>query len=221
MQAVSSDHPPGGVCLITGDLTRYGQAMRSCMWVKVPPGSTAPWMMGTLVGHNINVALQAVMDNPAMQWAWLMGDDHTFAPDILLRLLDRDVDCIVPLCLNRKPPFDPTVAGRGAMKSLRDMPSSGLYELSDGEVCGDAGMLVKRHVLEAIGAPWHDLNKSGSHNAEDREFVSRVKAAGFRVHVDCDNVIGHMAPVEFWPVNKDGKWEVRLVCSQQYVCDLG
>lgn len=223
MQGVQTRHPPGGICIVSGELTRYGQAMRSIMGLQVPPGSASPWMMGVLVGHNINQALKAMMDRPELQWAWLMGDDHTFPPDLLLKLLDREVDVIAPMCLNRSPPMDPTVVDGdlGRLVYLEDMPTSGLYKLGPKQVCGDAGLLVRRHVLEKIGYPWHQLKKSGGHNAEDREFIDRVKEAGFDVWVDCDNVIGHMAAIEFIPVIVDGHWEVQIRCATKLVCNLG
>lgn len=226
MQAVSTTHKPGGIAMITGELTRYGQSMQCFGRLRVPPGSAVPWIMGVLVAHNINTAFQVVMDNPALEWAWLMGDDHTFPPDILIKLLDRDVDVIVPLCLNRAPPFDPTIIefkdGQGRLKHVEELPmEGGLYKLQEGEVCGDAGLLVRRHVLEAIGAPWHKLKKSGGHNAEDREFIERVKAAGFDVYVDLDNPIGHIAPVEYLPVRKESGWEIRMMCGGRHVADLG
>lgn len=225
MQAVPSRHGPGGVCLITGELTRYGKAMQSCMGLKMPPGSALSWMMGVLVAHNINEAIKGVMANPKLEWVWLMGDDHTFPPDVLLNLLDREVDVVAPLCLNRAPPMDPVIIDMGAspprLRYLEDMPASGLYKLGPNEVCGDAGLLVRRHILEKIGYPWHQLKKSGGHNAEDREFIARVKDAGFDVYVDLDNPIGHIAAVEFIPVKVGDHWEVRINCGGSHVCDLG
>lgn len=214
MQAVQSNHPPGGVCMITGEQLRFAHAAQCLALLRVPGPSALAWPTGVLVATNINLAFKSIMDNPSLQWAWLMGDDHTYAPDILLKLLDRNVDVIVPLCLNRAPPIEPTiiekVEGGKRLKPLSSLPTSGLYRLKDDEVCGDAGMLVRRHVLEAIGHPWHRDLKSGSHDAEDREFVDRIKAHGFGVHVDMDNVIGHIAPTELLPVKVKGEWQVRV-----------
>lgn len=228
MQGVKSHHPPGGVCMISGELTRFGQSMQAWTRLQVPAGSASPWIMGTLVGNNINSAFRSIMAAPSLEWAWLMGDDHTYEPDILLNLLDRQVDVIVPLCLNRSVPFDPTIieADKNGnpvrLKHLEDLgTSSGLYRLGPHETCGDAGILVRRHVLEKIGDPWHRLLKSGSHNAEDREFIKRVKDEGFEVHVDLDNVIGHLGVVEYKPVRKETGWEVRISSGQRHVCDIG
>ena len=234
MQGVSSKHPPGVVALITGDLTRYGISMQSIMALQVPPGSLNAWNMGVLIARGLNSAFQTMIDRPEMQWVWVMGDDHTFEPEVVLRLLDREVDIVAPLCLNRLPPMDPTIVEHdhepiGRMKYLEDLPASGLYRLkpSDpangivGETCGDAGLLIRRRVLEAIPAPWYDKRISGAIAAEDQAFVQRVKDAGFDVHIDLDVQIGHIGQVDFRPVNKNGKWEVRMTGGgMRHICDM-
>lgn len=230
MQAVSSKHPPGGVCLITGDLTRYAEAMASLMHLRVPPGTVNVWNRGVLIAKGLNDAFQSTLDAvvPAvedgkpskdktvkLEWVWVMGDDHTLDPDCLLRLLDREVDVVAPLCLSRLPPMDPTIIEHhhkpiGRQKYLEDLPTSGLYKLTDTETCGDAGLLVRRRVLEAIPAPWYDKRRSGGLAADDQEFVRRIKDTGFDVYVDLDVQIGHIGSVEFRPVCKNGRWEVRM-----------
>ncbi len=214
MQAVHSRHPPGGVCMITGEHLRYAPAAQCLTLLRVPGPCALAWPTGVLVATNINLAFKSIMDNPALEWAWLMGDDHTFGPTILMDLLDREVDVVLPLCLNRAPPIEPTiiepVEGGKRLKPLSSMPTEGLYKLKPGEVCGDAGMLVRRHVLEEIGEPWHRDLKSGAHDAEDREFIQRIMDHGFDVHVDVEHPIGHIAPTELIPVQVKGEWQVRV-----------
>ncbi len=198
--------------MISGDLTRYAVAMQSLMSLRVPPGTHLPWQMGVLIGRQINAAFQAVMDSPTLQWAWVMGDDHTFQPDVLLRLLDRELDVVAPLCLNRLPPMDPTIVDHDKVRMvyLEDLPLTGTYKLKENETCGDAGLLIRRRVLEAIPAPWYDHRISGSMAAEDQAFVRRVKDSGFDVHIDLDVPIGHVGMCEFIPVMKGDHWEVRM-----------
>ena len=219
MIGVQSQHKPGVAAIITGDLARYGQAMRSIGNVQVPGGSHEHWRMGNNVAESINDAFRATMAGD-YGWCWLMGDDHQFQHDVVLKLLDRDVDVVIPLCLNRFPPFDPTIMVSGGLKRIEDLPADGLYELADGETCGDAGMLVRRHVLEAIGEPWYDRLRSGSLGVDDQCFVARVKSAGFKVHVDLDVRIGHMTPVTVLPIRKGDKWEIRVICGGKLAADL-
>lgn len=226
MQGVPSQHPPGVVALITGDLTRYGVCMQSIMALQVPPRSVNAWNMGVLIARGLNSAFQTMMDLPHAQWVWVMGDDHTFDPDVILRLLDREVDVVAPLCLNRLPPMDPTIVEndhepKGRMKYLEDLPTSGLYKLRPEETCGDAGLLIRRKVLEALPSPWYDKRISGAIAAEDQAFVQRIKDAGFDVHIDVDVQIGHVGLTEFKPVLKNGKWEVRMSGGgMRHICDM-
>ncbi|MCR4281849.1 MAG: hypothetical protein NUV72_02305 [Bauldia sp.] len=212
--------------MVSGDLTRYALSMQCLMGLKAPAGSVGvdgdpensvlTWNCGVLIARSINTGFQAVLDNPKLQWAWIMGDDHTYEPDIILKLLEHEKDAIVPLCLNRMPPLDPTIVEHdhqptGRMKYLEDLPDGGLYKLRPEETCGDAGLLIRRNVLEAIGSDWYERKKSGAHAAEDQEFIQRVKDAGFDVWVDLDTVLGHIGHVNFLPFRKDGQWHIRMM----------
>lgn len=224
MIGADCDFQPGVVAIITGDLVRYGQAIRSIDNVVVPAGSNEHWEMGSNVAGSLNKAIALMVSRPEFQWIWLMGDDHVFPQDIVLKLLARGVDCIVPLCLNRFPPFDPTIIkGDGANRAIRrleSLPDGGLYELADDETCGDAGMLLSRRVIEALEPPWYNRTRSGSVGVDDQVFVQRVKEAGFKVHVDLDNVIGHMSPFVMLPYRKPEGWQVRLLCGSRHAADL-
>ena len=220
MQGVSSKHGPGVAAFIMGDCARYSQAMRSIGHTQAPSGSCEFWKLANNVATSINDAFEATIANPAFEWCWLMGDDHVYQPDLIVNLLDRDVDCIVPMCLNRFPPFDPTIVKDGQIKRLEDMPTSGLYELQEGETCGDAGLLIRRRVLEAIEAPWYDRLRSGALGVDDQCFTDRVKRAGFKIHVDVDNRIGHMTPLILMPVSNGESWRVRLIVGGKHAADI-
>jgi len=172
------------------------------------------------VANSINEAFTATLADPKYEWCWLMGDDHTFPHDVLLNLLNRDVDVVAAMCLNRFPPFDPVILKDGKIKPLEDLPGEGLYELQDGETCGDAGLLILRHVLEAIEPPWYERLRFGSLGVDDQVFVDRVKRAGFKIHTDLDNRLGHMTPFTLLPIRKGDKWEVRLICGGKLAADL-
>ena len=227
MQGVLSSLPPGAVCMITGEIVRYAQSMQALHALVAPNGSFLSWHMGMLVARSINDAFAVVMEKPELQWAWIMGDDHTYSPDIVMKLIERDKDVVMPLCLNRVPPMDPTIVEWDAehktrrLKPLEDMPTSGLYKLAINETCGDAGMLIRRHVIEKSGPKWYERMKSGSHQAEDDEFVTKLKMLGFDIHVDLDNRIGHIGAVDFRPALVDGKWVVRCIgAGFRQVADL-
>jgi hypothetical protein len=219
MRAIPSKHPPGVVGIICGDLARYTHAMRAIAHTQVPDKTNEYWQQGTNVADSINIVFRSALAHEMYQWVWLMGDDHVYAPALPIALLNRNVDVVVPLCLNRYPPFDPTIRHvTGGLKFLEELPTSGLYELGEGETVGDAGMLIRRRVLEAIGDPWYDRLRHGSLGVDDQEFIAKVKRAGFKVYVDIDNRIGHMSPFIMTPVVDDkGAWHVHLACGTRPV----
>lgn len=227
MQGVPSSLPPGAVCMITGEITRYAQSMQALHAMIAPNGSVLSWHMGMLVARSINDAFATVMSKPELQWAFIMGDDHTYSPNIVMNLLKREKEVIIPLCLNRVPPMDPTIIETDPvhhskrLKPLEDMPTSGLYKLGPNESCGDAGMLIRRSVIEKSGPKWYERMKSGSHQAEDDEFVSKLRMLGYDVYVDMDNRLGHIGAVDFRPELVDGKWVVRCIgAGYRHVADL-
>ena len=222
MRAVETTHPPGGVCFASSEVPRYGASLRCKDRLQVPGASLDAWHMGVLVAENLNLGLEAVMANPTLQWAWIMGDDHLYPDDHVLRLLDRGVDVIVPLCLNRYPPIEPTIVNHtaGRQKWLEELPTSGLYKLGADETCGDAGLLIRRSVLEALERPFYDQLRSGSFRAEDQAFVRKLQRAGFAVWVDCEHVIEHIGNVALKPVVVNGAWHIRLTGGGTHIVDI-
>lgn len=186
-----------------------------------PDKSCEFWKIGTNVANSINDAFAATLEHEMFEWCFLMGDDHVYQDTLLPSLLDRDVDIVVPLCLNRYPPFDPTIIKDRQCRRLETLPTGGLYELQDDETVGDAGMLIRRHVLEALEPPYYDRLRHGSLGVDDQEFVAKVRRAGFKVHVDIDNRLGHMSPFIMLPVSDaEGKWHVRFICGSKHVVDV-
>lgn len=233
MQGVQTDHPPGAVVFISGEQPRFGLSLLALEMLKVPGGSAIAWEMGVMVTRSLQNAFTVAMANPDFQWVWLMGDDHTYAPDTLMRLLDRNEPVVGGIVLNRAPPFNTTVhvheEGRGRVKLLHEMPTDTgtLYTLAENESCGDAGLLIRREVLEAtcVGGRWFDYWVSGALSAEDQQFTRRMGKHGYPVKLDLSVPIGHMTPFDIQPVlkeNEDGskQWEVRLVAGKQHVCDM-
>lgn len=225
MRAVQSDHPPGVVVMVTGDLARYTVAQQSLIGAVLPVGTAVSWITGCLIAEGLNKGMRRIHDRPELDWVWIMGDDHTFAPDILLRMLDRDLDVVLPLCLNRAPPLIPVIKDWSDRdnpkgKSLQDMPTSGLYKLEKHELCGDAGMLIRRRVLEAIEEPWYDHRRSGHITAEDQAFSQRIHDAGFDIHVDCDNIMGHVTPMTITPTVLEGEWAIDMAVNERRVCAI-
>ena len=227
MQLVESNHPPGGIVMISGEIYRYSLSARCYLALNVPEGSQAFWQMGCLISKMLNLGIQQSMENPVHEWVWIMGDDHTYAPQVITNLLDRDKDVILPLCLNRHAPLDPTIgiwtdSEHTKLKHLETLPTEGLYKLAENETTGDSGMLIRRHVLEKIGFPWYRHRKSGGwdYNAEDQAFNALIREAGYDIWIDLDNRIGHIMTVTNYAYVREGKWRIGLETSSARLMEL-
>lgn len=196
---------PGVIGIASATMGRYREFDISLQNIAKPVDTRIEYEVSSNVALSYNNMCQYVLDNKNYGWLWIMGDDHVFHPDILYRLLSRNVDIVAPLCLARNNPFLPVIrhdigsgvkGGRVGWDFIRG--KTGLMEV---EFCGNAGMLIRRNVIEKIGSFWHtvgDFQKDVS--APDLSFCKRVREHGFKIHVDLDNPIGHIASVAVWPV---------------------
>jgi hypothetical protein len=212
------DHPPGAICMASGELARYPAFTHSMLHLLRPKGTTIELHCGLNVAANFNAGLRRMLANPELQWAWIMGDDHEFDPTTLLRLLDRELDVVVPLCVRRQPPFIPvlfkepesdTPIGQFPPHHWHQLPPAGLLEVY---TAGSAGMLIRRRVLEAIPDPWFELGQMGKDlTNEDTFWCIKVQAAGFKIYADCEVTMDHWTPVSFRPIQTDaGRWTVAI-----------
>lgn len=199
---------PGVIGIASGFLGRYRDFDVCLNRAKMPEGSGVDWRVGVNIAYNYNNMIRTVLDDAKYQWLWILGDDHVFMPDLLMNLLKRDVDVVVPLCLRRTTPYLPVIfAGREGGYSPLGWDAlngkEGLVELET-TLLGNAGMLIKRHVLETMDYPWFE---NGKMNPEmggcDLWFCQKVHDAGIGLYLDTDNTIGHISHVAVWPLRGD------------------
>ncbi len=209
MQAVRSPHPPGTVGVISGDLARFPAFYTSLMNLQVPSGSCWKWVRGNGVALNRNIIVRDMEG----EWLWFIDDDHTFEPDVLLRLLNREVDMIQPLVATRKPPFFPYGYRFNGLKyegvDWKDIPASGICEW---DAIGTGGTLIRRKVLDAVGDPWFEEGRTNPEAlGEDLWFCRKMRDKGFRCFVDSNTRLGHIATMEIWPQqDNEGQWCIDL-----------
>jgi len=207
MVPVVSRHKGGNVCVVSGDLTRYAEFQQALAQLKVPSGTAMHWAAGNMVAENGNRVLASSVQHGG-DWIWFIGDDHVFDPDIILNLLDREVDVVIPLCLTRHPPIKPTFwlvqdGHTSYHPRLMDIPTTGLIEVFQ---AGDAGLLARMNVIHKIGPIWYET-VTGTKVSEDILFTRKIREKGFKVHVDLDHSMGHINHLAIWPRLKDDKWE--------------
>lgn len=213
------DHPAGAICIASGELSRYPSFPHALVNLYRPKGTTIQWNCGLNVAANFNMGVREGLEAGA-QWVWIMGDDHEFEQDVLLRLLERNVDILVPVVIRRQPPFipvlfkkpqDDTPFGQFPPYHWSELPQHGLHEV---HACGNAGMLIRRHVLEAMTDPWFETGCMGKEYAnEDVYFCTKAHQAGFRIFADMDVQMDHWTPVSVRPVRHHGQWAVAINLS--------
>jgi len=199
--------PPGVIGVATHYLGRYRE-FDVCLDKIIAPNRTdVRWNMGVNIAMGYNNSVR-VMLKEGLQWTWILGDDHTFNSDILVNLLNRNVDVVVPLCLRRQKPFYPVLHSSPA-SGFKPMKEKG-WEFLKGKrgmvdlgnlTCGNAGMLIRRSVLEKMSEPWFEVGQINSeYGSTDLYFCKKLYDQGFKIYLDTDNRLGHITHVITLPV---------------------
>lgn len=220
MQIVECEYGPVCVGVISGELSRFARFHISLNALMVPPDSTWAWEQGSGYASQRNIVAQQALDCGA-KWLWFIDDDHTFAPDVLMRLLAHDVPIVQPLVSTRKPPYLPYAYrfdGERYVSVGWDGLEDGLMKV-DASACG--GMLIRRDVLETVDFPWFVEGKCGMGPGEDFYFSEQAKRFGFQGYVDCETRMGHISLHDVWPNRyNSGDWCVDLKLDHGLVARL-
>lgn len=194
----------GTIGLLTQPLARYTDFWLSDKAL-IRPASTK---FVNMQGMDVTGAYNRIVDAMAGDWLFIMGDDHTFAPDLLINLIAHEVDVVVPLVLKKDAPFDPVVyegeeTGEDGLTYHRvaRLPLTGLHEIY---AAGSAGMLIRKHVLDAIEKPVFTTS-DGMQN-EDLLFCRKVREAGFKIWCDVENKMGHIGVHTAYPFWQGDRW---------------
>lgn len=210
------NHGPGVVGFPTHFLGRYREFDEDRDRLAVPPGSELSIKKGVNVARAYNDMVRFTLNNEKFEWLFILGDDHTFRPDILMRLLDRNVDAIVPFCLHRMTPYEPVLfygrgggfrpVGWGWFKDKRP----GLWNITNMAV-GNAGMLIQRHVLKEMKDPWFEQGRIDPEcGGSDLWFCHKLAEHGFNLYLDGTTVIGHLTHGSVVPLYESGQWMARF-----------
>ena len=206
------EHPPGLVGISSSTMGRYREFDITLGRVTIPRGSIVSWQIGLYLALNYNNLCRELLKNKELEWLWILNDDHVFKPDILTRLLERNVDIVMPLCLKRSGPFQPVIYEAyesGGYKQLEFDYINGKEGLLEVDGIGHAGILIRRNVIEKMKENWHKVGWLNSeYDACDLYFCKKAKEEGFKIFVDLDNTIGHLTHMAVWPVKENGEYSV-------------
>lgn len=198
-KAKASEPGPGVLGLVCGEQARWSQFVMAMMYLQAPTGSFPCIDPGIDITRQSNNFVRATLKAPEMEWLWIIGDDHVFHPNTIMKLLEHDVDIVVPNVLQRSAPFHPVVykgirEEDGHHLVYHDLPRSGLHEVF---AAGSAGMLIRRRVLEEVGE--EPFTRSANIQNEDLAFCARARTAGFKIHIDLDLPMAHIGSMVVWP----------------------
>jgi hypothetical protein len=197
------------------EVGRFAMFTVSLAGTRQPPGSRLSVMASASVTENLNALIRNLHDDSA--WIWILGDDHTWENDCLLRLLEAaddmpEADILVPLVVKRNPPWHLVVFhangeredGLPAWRPFEwdEVPESGTFEI---DAAGSAGMLIKREVLDEMGDPWF-RSTGGVVLNEDVTFCRDAREHGFRIFACADVTMGHLGIFNVRPMRRNGRW---------------
>jgi GT2 family glycosyltransferase len=209
---------PGLIAVLSGDRATLPDFAACLTPLQRPEGSRFLWRTagGGGLADGRNRIMRAALASDA-GWVFCLDDDHTFAPDVLLRLLRHDLDLVQPLVLMRVVPYNPTLFHtltgeaitpeatdadmvRILSSSVPTLIKPGARGLIEVNHCGGGGLLVSREVLESMPDPWFELGRLNRvHTDEDVWFCAKARRLGFSVWGDLDTRIGHLTQCCVWP----------------------
>ncbi len=194
--------------VIAASLARYSEFWLSVESLQVPHGTRLIAARGADLVGGLNRGVR----NMTGDWCWFLGDDHVFDAGLLLRLLDRNVDWVAPVVSRRDSPFVPVLLHGPIAKTMTryswlELPTKGLFTLPIGDGAGQAGALVRKPVLDALGDPWFEGGRlTPGMLQEDQYFVKRCQEIGIMVQIDCEEAMGHIANINVMPQRFQGRW---------------
>lgn len=204
--------PHGTIVLPSGETPRHHAFFVSLMALLEYTGARLRWNAGLDIAWNCNDALR----RREGEWVWIIGDDHTFPPDIIERLWANGADVVVPLVLQRNHPHRTVLYNADGSPYEFDPKTRVPFPVA---LAGSAGMLVREHVLTAIGDPWFRIAGT-ERQSEDIGFCQAVNRAGFRIYCDPNVTMGHIATVEVWPDRNEETGTLRVAYRQPNLARL-
>jgi len=208
-----SGHAPGTVIVAAGIQPRYYEFHLSLDALGAPQGSKLHIERSCDITQNFNNGVKSMIG----EWAWFLGDDHSFSPTVLMRLLSHNVDIVVPITPTKTPPWGPCVLhgpddgriwhDKMPLYKWEELSGSGLFPLPMGDFIGQAGMLVRKSVLDKVGYPTFKCGQLDKGRLqEDLTFCREVQQLGYTVYIDQEVIFDHHAPICVTARKHNGSW---------------
>ena len=88
---------------------RFYEFQLSLDAVGAPQGTKLHLERSCDITQNFNSGVKKMIG----EWAWFLGDDHSFDSTLLMRLLNHHVDVVVPITPCKTPPWMPCLLTAG------------------------------------------------------------------------------------------------------------
>lgn len=167
---------------------------------------------GQSPAKNRNLMIEQALENDCTH-VFFIDDDMALPPDLLVKLLKHDVDIVSGFYLMRNYPHaglifdyaDP-ISGKCHWQNLENNQTGLLEVVGTGFGC----CLINTHVLLAMQRPWVRLGELDPEGwCDDLGFFKRAREMNkFKIYVDLDCPVGHMAHVIVRPEYTNGQWNV-------------
>ena len=223
-----SGYPAGTVIVAAATQPRFYEFQTSLHNLGAPVGTKLLIERSCDITQNFNNGVKDMTG----EWAWFLGDDHSFDKNLLMRFLRHEVDVVVPIAPCKVPPFMPCMMhgpedGSGVWRedmllyNWDELSGEGLMALPKGDFIGQAGMLVKKHVLDRIGYPWFKCGQlDPGRLQEDMTFCHEIQSLGYTVWVDQEVVFDHHFTMGVTARKHQGKWAPALTSPNGQVMVL-
>lgn len=222
-----SKHPAGTIIVASGYQPRYYEFTNSLEKLGAPAGTKLTIERSCDITRNFNLGIKSMVG----EWAWFLGDDHSFDPGLLLKLLDYNVDVVVPITPTKVTPWLPCIMhgpedtsnGKFWEEDMNiyqwsEVSGQGLFPLPYGDFIGQAGMLVRKKVLDEIGYPWFKCGQlDPGHLQEDMQFCHELQTRGYTVYVDQDSIFDHYMYMGISARRLNGQYVPALLCGGKVV----
>ncbi len=164
--------------------------VQSLMALQYPPNTDA--FHSIVTGYQLPFARNRIVEEALKNesdYVLFIDADMIFPPDLLTRLLAHNKDIVNALAFRRTSPHYPCIFKWDNVNKCYQTMSymSGLLEV---DACGMNNMLINTDVFRKLKKPWYYYRDNIF--SSDLTFCENAKKAGYSVHVDTDQKMGHI-----------------------------
>lgn len=202
--------PSGAVAVAFASEAGHTSLLPNLNDLKTPPDTVKIFEFRNQRYEALNVLVERALAGPAY-WIWFINENHSFEPEIIETLLQRNEAMVAPISVDSIEPYYPRawtdVADDGGTKPFLLNQVVGPATMVEVRGANVTGMLVRRAVFEAMGRPWFRRTET---MAEDVYFCERAKELGFQTYVDTSSRLSTRSSAQINPVHRGDRWELSV-----------